>query len=408
MSALQATQIRPATAHYRRPYLCLLDHDGNLRGARRAEGFDLPDMIRKTYDVLPHPDMPDAIYTRMSQRLEEKPGSAGYYMCKTSDGSIFWISVSIYRTHKGLVVCHMPIKSPIFDKFAKLNAHLNEAEQEGLDPEEVAARLVTLMLADGVSDYRTLATSIMIEEIGKRDAGRNRKQYRDLLALRSILETLKDIDASGKKIGDLSNRSRLMPYQLKLQAVRLEGRQGPLSVIADNNRQLTDTLLAVTADLCTASSTELDAVVDSIAYVAQSNHAAELLEAGCQPQGSSPVDEAAIRAELEEVIEACTQQISILRAKIDQSLLALAAVCQRMRRAISAIEMTTMMCKIERGRLNIEAQGLRGIEQQLRVLQNALSDWMGKIDTGAATALSLAETLKQPCSAKIYATRAVP
>lgn len=388
--------------------MCLLDHGGNLRGAPRAAAFDLPEIIRNTYAVLPHPDMPDAIYTRMSARFAQHPGSAGYFLCTSPEGDPCWIAVSVYKTGRGRVACHMPVVSARLDKFRALYAHLKAAEREGLTSEESAARLIGLMVDEGVSDYRTIATSIMIEEIGKRDAGRNRKQYGDLLALQSISETLRSIDRSGRKIGEVADRSRLTPYQLKLQATRLEGRQGPLSVIADNNRELTDTLLAVTADLRNVSSTELDAVIDSMAYVSQSNHAAELLDAGFLPQELSLMDEATLRDELEEVIEDCTQQINKLVAKIDNALLALEDVCHRMRRAIGAIEMTTMMCKIERGRLNTKAEGLRGIEEQLRNLQDTLSDWMGKIDSGAATALSLAATLKcdRPVNANV--SRALP
>lgn len=390
---------RSAVATGGKLHLCLLDPHGNLRGANHA--FEpgalkpLPVLIRDAYGVLPHPDMPDGVYSRMEGRLRDFPASAGYYLCLTEDGTVFWIAVSIYKTPHGRVVCHMPVSSPQLEQFATFFAHLKQAEREDLDPEDSAKQLISLMLSEGVTDYRTLATAIIIEEIGGRDAGRNRRQYQDLRMLQKMLQTLRDIDHAAKTIDRISDRSRLIPYQLKLQATRLEGRHGPLCVVADNHQLLTDKLLDVTAHLQRASATELDAVTDAIAYVAQSNHAAELLECSTVSLCGTPEAEASARADLQFVIEDCQHQIQVLLANIDKAILTLNGICSDMRRAVSAMEITSMMCKIERGRLNEQAGGLEGIEEQLCLVHTSLNDWMAKIDNGANTALARAERIKQ-------------
>lgn len=396
-SGFRATsQVPPTSAVPGRLHLCLLDHDGTPRDAAvSAAAFDLPQLIRSAYGVCQHDDMPQGVYARMESRLSGSAGSAGYYYCTGKNGAPFWIAVSIYRTKQGRVVCHMPVSSPQLEKFAAFFAHLKQAERDGLNADESAARLLSLMHTEGVSDYRSLATSIMIEEIGMRDAGQDRPQYRHLLVLQSILKTLRTIDESAKVIDQMSDSSRLIPYQLKLQAARLEGRDGPLSVIADNHQELTQTLLRVTADLQKASSTELDAVIDSIAFVAQSNHAAELLENSAATQGAPERGDACLRHELQEVIDHCHQELTSLLSNIDRSVTALAVVCRRMRRAVVAIEMTTMMCRIERAKLPVRADGLRGIEEQLYLVQKNLVERMAQIETDAATALSLAAQLRR-------------
>ncbi len=386
-----------------RLHLCLLDHENRICGSNYAAATDhpisIPKMIRTVYDVTPHEDMPDSVYSRMEGRLNTSAGSAGYYLCRTKTGEVFWIAVSIYKTTGGRVICHMPVTSPLLKKFGAFYAHLKQAEVDDIDEHESVQRLLTLMLNEGVADYRSLATTIMIDEIGKRDAGHNRPQYKDLRALQSVLAAMRSIDDCGKQIDAMSDKSRLIPYQLKLQAARLEGGRGPLSVVADNHQELTDKLLSITRALQRASATELDAVIDAIAYVAQSNHAAELLDTGTLSTCGTAQAETLARDALSEVIEDCRCEMVVLLGDINTAIETLIAICRRMRRAVSAIEMTSMMCKVERARLTRDADGLKGIEEQLHQVQTNLADCMAHIDDNALCALALADQIKRASSA---------
>lgn len=386
-------------------HMCLLDHAGEVRATNYPlddqRALPLPALIRLAYGVDAHPDMPDAIYKRMETRLETGAGSAGFYLCQSQNGEPFWISVSFYNTPNGRVVCHFPVFSPKLAYFERLFAHLKKAETDGLTPQESAVRLGGLMVNDGIEDYRSLAKAITVVEIQKRDAGYDRPQYRSVLILDAILKALCDIDGYAKRIDAVSASSRIIPYQLSLQASRLEGGRGPLSVIANNHKELTETLLAVTAELQSASSTEVGAVLDAIAYLAQSYYATELL--GNDQIRCCDTDEEAqsTRAELEAVITDCALQITTLLADIDRSILKLRKVCNRIRRALSAMEMTRVMCKIERSRHASEAEGLIEIENQLDNVQINLLKWMIEIKISEEDALMLAEGLKKATQSEV-------
>jgi aerotaxis receptor len=399
MSHATVTDLHPTAEPRDKLHLFVLNHDGTLRASnspfQQLGPLCLPTVVRQAYGVTPHPDMPEGIYARMEGRLKMHPGSAGYYMCQTAVGEVFWIAVSFYCTPTARVVCHFPVTAPRLEFIETLFAHLKQHEQEGLTPDESAERLVNLPLPEEVADYRSMSISIMIEEIGKRDAGRNRIQYQDLLVLQDILEKLRKIDTLGKSVDAISKHSKLIPHQLKLQAARLEGGRGPLSVVADNHQELTNTLLKVTTELQRASSTELSAVIDAIAYVAQSNHAAELLETGCVTLGDHSDDEENTRKELRLVIEDCSLQIKGLLVDINNAILLLNTICYRMRRAVTAMQLTKMMCKIERAKLVDEEAGLGDIENQLYLVQRNLTDWMSEIDANASNALALAQRLKR-------------
>ena len=379
-------------------HLCLLDRSGQVRASNYPlngnSALPLPALIRLAYGVDPHPDMPDGVYQRMESQLASHAGSAGYYLCRSRNDKPFWISVSFYNTPNGRVICHFPVTSAKLLHFSRLFAQLKTAEQAGLTLEESAAQLNLLMISEGIKDYRALAISIIIEEIAKRDTGRNRQQYQSILVLDAILTTLRDIEENGKRIDKMSARSKLIPYQLQLQAARLEGTRGPLSMIADNHQELTLTLLGVTTELQSASATEIEAVIDTIAYLAQSSLAAELLETDQVKCCETDQGAQATRAELDEVIVDCGRQIMALLDNIGKSVSKLSKICHRMRRSLSAMETTRMMCKIERSRLSSKAEGLMDIENQLHDVQVNLSKWMGEIGTSATEAMRLVEGLK--------------
>ena len=399
MSPSTLTNIQSPNVPCDKLHLCLLGHDGEVRATNypigESRSLSLPALIRLAYGVAAHSDMPEGVYQRMESRLEHFAGSAGYYLCQSEDAAPFWISVNFYNTSNGRVVCHFPVTSTKLRHFARFFAHLKTAEQDGLSPQKSADKLSVLMVSEGIKDYRTLAINIMIEEVGKRDAGRNRAQYYSILVLQKILKALRDIDECAQHIDAMSARSKLIPYQLKLQAARLEGGRGPLSVVAGNHQELTETLLGVTAELQCASSTEIDAVADAMTYLAQSNHASELIENNQVTCCAADTGAQATRSELGEVITDCGHQIDTLLANIDRSILTLNEICQRMRRALSAMEMTRIMCKIERSRLSGEAEGLKDIEEQLHHVQISLLNWMAKIETSAASALMLVEQMNK-------------
>lgn len=369
-------------------YFCQFDADRRPVFANYALSndtqHDLPANIRAAYGVTPHPDMPDGVYSRMNLRLQNFVGAAGYYYCVTADGQPFWIAVGLYPTTNGIIACHFQVTSPSLSPFVKFFAYLKRAEQAGLDPEQSAKQLLELMVKEGVSDYRAVAAGVMMEEMGKRCRTRQRPQYLELQLLNEMLETLRLIETYGKDIGAKSERSKLIPHKLKLQAAKLEGGRGPISVIAGNHQALTGAMLQITADMQKASATEIDKVIDAIAYLAQSNQAAELIENGVT-EGSG----ISVKADLREVIYDCAERVKGVLSDIDTSILTLISINHKMRRALSAMEMTRIMCKVERANLDGESDGLSDIVDQLQQVEQSLSRVMSQIDDASKKALGL-------------------
>ncbi|MEP3786240.1 hypothetical protein [Ascidiaceihabitans sp.] len=383
--------------HAGKLHVCILDGDGQVCTSNYPLGTNkdlpLPDVIRLAYGVTPHPDMPDAIYNRMEHRIKTESGAAGFYLCQTSEGHNFWISVNFFNSKNGRAVCHFAVSSPVVKEFADFYSHIKSAEHSAKGPQDQPARPAEQSQAD-ISKYRTLAVTIMSEELTKRTKGRDCHHHNDFISLHNILSALVQIDDYAKRIDGMSARSKLIPYQLKLQAARLEGGRGPFGVIASNHQELTQSLLGITDELRGASSSEVDAVMDAMAYLAQSTLAAELIETDQVDNCIGDIDAESTLAELEYLIADCSLQIMTLLARVDRSILKLAAICHRMRRSLSAMETTRMMCKIERSRLSDGAEGLMDIEDQLHQVHADLLKWMTKIEREADNALQKAQDMK--------------
>jgi len=351
---------------------------------------------RAAYHVTEHPDMPHGIFARMHQRLSDGLGAAGYYLCRDIAGKSVWISYNVYPNSEGFVACHFQAKTASLASLHAFFKHLRTVERAvpGPDNREAqalevqAAQLLEVLKQEGLTDYRALALRVTMAELAERWAGRERAQITDLYALNAILDRLTVIDALGAKVSAVSERSKLIPYQLKLQAARLESGKGPISVIATNHQELTTSMLQITRDIHEASSDEIHKVTDAIAYLSQSNQAAEILDGFAAARSDTDMTDH-IAALLGEVIEDCSRQVEAVTATIDTSAAALIVISKRMRRALSAMEMTRLMCKVERANINGPTEGLENIVDHLREVESILSDVMGEIDDVAKSILVL-------------------
>ncbi|AXI46780.1 hypothetical protein C1J03_12550 [Sulfitobacter sp. SK012] len=364
-----------------------------------AHHTSLPDVIRAAYGVDPHPDMPDGVYSRMNSRLEKNMGAAGYYLCKSATTAQFWISIGLFPTTNGIIASHFQATSPQLSQFAKFFAQLKHAEIAGLSAEESAAQLVELMVSEGIADYRAIATTIMAEEMAKRGDRKKTSQSIQLKLLDQILCKLEKIETYSCDIGTLSGRSRLIPYNLKIQASQLEWSGGPISVIASNHQELSDSMLRITAEIQKTSGTEIDKLNDAIAYIAQSAQVAEVLDISQGPCGAIDKISGAVRKELNEVVEESARRVQDVLADINKTALAMNRISHQMRRALCAMEMTRVLCKIEHKREITRAEGLGDVATQLLEVQQALSQRMSLIDDAVDIALSLAAQVTEEISA---------
>lgn len=382
-------------------HYCQFDANGVALAASYpldAAGPGIPAAIRVAYGVEPHPDMPHSIFLRMKKRLAEPGGGAGYFLCRDAEGCAVWISVNLYPTQTGLMACHFEVTSKQLSQMMTFFSGLRAAERDfeakhaSAGEDALADGYLKALAAQSLKDYRSNALLIMVDEVFVRYAARTWPQRRQLQELSSLFYALDKIDELGEQISVISERSRLIPYQLKLQAARLESGSGPISVIASNHQELTASLLGITHDILAASGDEIDRVCDAMAYLAQSNHSAELLTGGITRASTEPLSASAI-ADMNEVIDDCEVRVTAMMANIDKSALALLSISKRMRRALSAMEMTRLMCKVERANVPGPTESLGNIVDQLHETERTLTQVMCDIDDVAKRVLVLVKRL---------------
>ena len=403
MRSIDTLRTDPDAFRDRPLHYCRMDAAGVPTGASydlTPDAVDMPSAIRAGYGWREHPDMPQGVHSRMMQRLNNHSGAAGYYYCLDDTEAVRWISINVYPTSAGAVACHFEVISPQLQHLATFFAQLSASERAAkaqskagrLDADVASAKLLGALLQKDLPDYRAMALNVMVDEVFVRYAADNRPQFHALKQLYRLHQALKVVGKLGIDVGAVSGRSNLIPYQLKLQAARLESGKGPISVIASNHQELTASLLRITEDIHAASCTEIEKVSDALAYLAQSNHAAELIHAGptCAQVQPPP---GPLMAELHEVTADCDAQVTSVLCNIDKSASALIEISKRMRRALSAMEMTRLMCKVERANIHGPTEGLGNIVDHLEQVEGDLHEVMMRIDDAAKTVLELVKEM---------------
>ncbi len=354
------------------------DARGLITGAnasfQKVSGFDWDTLIGSPHSVLRHPDMPNAVFQGMWQRLRAGQPFAGYLQNQAQDGVAYWVFATVVPVADGYMSLQIMPKSRILDRVMPIYDRLLSRESaEETAPYDGAAEFETAIQELGFDGSLAFMSFALREELVARDTQPRRDANPVWDALSDIFQDIEDLENRARDVKTTFRHTHQIPYNMRLQASKLEGSGGPISVISSNYRQMTQSLEQSIDQFDTNSSLGSNIVHTAMVNICVHDLLAEFTGAHDTQQDRFYGDQQAEMSALRTLAATCQNDTLRDVQALSDNVRRFGQQCQDMRRMMSGLELTRIMCKIERSKYQGDLGGLDEIVKRLEVAQQSLN-----------------------------------
>lgn len=346
-----------------------------------VSAFVWPELVGKPHKIIRHPDMPKGVFHLAWETLKSGEAVGAYVLNRAQDGAIYWVFAIMMPIEEGYLSVRLKPSSDMLEKVKPIYAKLRLAEMnEGVEAEASAKALQEHIIALGFESYRDFMSQAISNELESRVNMLDMKPLKAINSLNIVTDRVALIESLGTKVSDLFSRTEQIPYNMRLQAGRLEGSDGPISVISENHRQMSQALTASVGDFQSAAALGAGPVREAVfgmgTILLIKEVIAQLEVEEGMSEGEKAVDLNALRGLEGLYTRQARSAISDVSLRVQQ----FARMCKDMRRMLSGLEMTRIMCKIERSKAVGDTEGLDEIVNRLLHAEKDIGAVMTDID----------------------------
>lgn len=367
------------------------DDRGNIRAYNyvfhRVSNYDAEDLLGRPHKIIRHPDMPRGVFHLFWETLKSGQFMGAYVKNKAQDGLYYWVFAVVVPCEDGYLSARIKPTSPLFATIINEYELLLEAEQqEGLSPENSAARLLLRLQELGFEDYQSFATHALAEELVARDAGLGIAADPKIIEFRNMLKNADELAQETEALVQEFEAMRTIPHNLRVIASRIEPAGGPVTVLSQNygtmSRDMSDWFAAHVLGEESNFAAIKGAVINGMFIECMTRI---LVECDVQLQKERRVLEG---INMEEERKTLGKLVSDQRDRARVGLMdvnfeaaRILTACNVMHRHFLGLSSTRVLCKIESARLPTEGEALTAIIDQLGVFQKRISAQLERIVT---------------------------
>ncbi|WGW03974.1 PAS domain-containing protein [Tropicibacter oceani] len=353
---------------------------------QRLAGYDWADLIGAPHKIIRHEDMPRGVFHMMWGRLQDGMPTGCYVKNKAKDGRYYWVFALVSPTENGYLSTRLKPTSPMLETVQGIYAELLRREtEEGLNAADSAKALDELFRAQGFSNYGTFQATAMAQEFEMR--ARQLGHPLDTIQTRflDMSKAISDVAEETAGMTEAFRAIRTVPMNMSIIASRLENAGGPISAISVNYSQMLEEMSSwvttfVQGDKCVFSKMRgaiFEGQFLSFARAIQAEMNSEFLKHEAVYPDS--IDVAAERARLEAREKDFLQKTAASLHNVEIEARRFARSVLDMKRYVTGLSSTRMMCKIESASLAESGTELAGIVDQLDAGQNEIEARLARI-----------------------------
>jgi len=363
---------------------------------QRISGFEWGDLLGAPHRVVRHPGMPKGVFHMLWATLKLDRPIGAYVVNRTQDGQAYTVFAVIMPVDDGYLSVRFKPSTEHAIRIKALYDAVTAQEQAGdLSAEDSAARLMAGIHDLGFADYDAFMSGVLVDEMTARNAHLSRHKLLRLQALARVEQGLGILQAEAQSVRDLFAASAQIPHNLRLQAARLEGRAGPISVISSNHQRTSDAFEASLAAFLEASTLGAAPLREASFLMATAKLMTEVVGTLAPPGGATQTRQAEDRVHLvslaAQYVDRATRAVADVQRRTHFFELAL----QDMQRMVFGLELTRTMCSIEQSRAAGDTSGLDEIVDKLQQAELQLSAIMTRISHAVSDMMDGAERLSR-------------
>ncbi|WP_138469906.1 PAS domain-containing protein [Poseidonocella sp. HB161398] len=361
-------------------------------------------LIGAPHKVIRHKDMPKAVFHLLWSTIQAGEPIGAYVKNMARDGLHYWVFAFVSPVKDGYLSIRLKPVSPLLKTVeAEYAALLARERSEGLTPETSAALLLERLKEMGFPSYRAFMSHAAATETAARSERLERTEAPWIGPFRTITGALREVADQTGELSDVFQSIRGIPYNMRILASRLEAAGGPISVISANYGILSDEIsgwMHSFADENGGSFHDMTRAIETAqflqctALIQQEMVAAFQRETGLDEH----MDVAAETRILNEQRLAYDLQAQDGMAMVARQAARFTQSVRDMKRLITGLGATRMMCKIEGARLRNTGDNLVSVIRQLDQFQENIEERLQRIDERNRLVQRTACSLTSSCS----------
>ncbi|PYG30556.1 PAS domain S-box protein [Pelagimonas varians] len=352
---------------------------------QRVSGFEWDELLGAPHKIVRNPDMPKGLFEFMWGQLKAGHTVGAYVKNRRKDGRFYWVFALVSKTSDGYISTRMKPSSELLKTITGIYQEMLAEEHKGMSPKASAEFMHKKLIGLGYMNYSAFqATAIAAEyEARSRNLGRPLDQLQKRFT--DMSRAIEQVQTETTEMTEAFKAIRTVPMNMRIIASRLENAGGPISAISVNYSQMLEEMSAWVSTFVDGEACVFARIREAILQgqflgfaMALEQEMIELFKSqgGTYPENIDLDEEA--------------KNLDSMRAKyLDQTGDALSSVENEakrfgrsvldMKRYVTGLSSTRMMCKIESASLSNSGTALSGIVDQLDACQNEIEQRLARI-----------------------------
>lgn len=353
---------------------------------QRVSGFTWDELKGAPHKVVRHPDMPKGVFHLYWERLKDGKNVAAYVKNRTKDGRFYWVFAVAWPIESGYISVRMKPSSDLFAQVRGIYADMLQAEKEqGLQAGRSAQMLLDRLAQHGFASYEGFMAAAIATEMEERarriGVKLDQRQQRFLVMSRTIA----DIKAQTDQMTEIIKAIRTVPMNMRILASRLENAGGPISAISVNYGSMLDEMASWVRGFVDGDDSTYVRMRETIqrgqflvCAAAMQGEMSEMFNDDTR-HGENTSDLADDKTRLDGEERMFQRSAQEALKVVEMEAMRLGRSVLDMKRYVTGLSSTRMMCKIESAALTGTGDSLSGIVDQLDAGQDEIEARLAKI-----------------------------
>ncbi|HBM58757.1 MAG TPA: chemotaxis protein [Citreicella sp.] len=353
---------------------------------QRVSGFTWEELKGAPHKVVRHPDMPKGVFHLYWERLKDGKNVAAYVKNRTKDGRFYWVFAVAWPIEGGYISVRMKPSSELFAQVRGIYADMLQAEKEqGLQAGRSAQMLLDRLAQHGFASYEGFMAAAIATEMEERarriGVKLDQRQQRFLVMSRTIA----DIKAQTDQMTEIIKAIRTVPMNMRILASRLENAGGPISAISVNYGSMLDEMASWVRGFVDGDDSTYVRMRETIqrgqflvCAAAMQGEMSEMFNDDTR-HGENTSDLADDKTRLDGEERMFQRSAQEALKVVEMEAMRLGRSVLDMKRYVTGLSSTRMMCKIESAALTGTGDSLSGIVDQLDAGQDEIEARLAKI-----------------------------
>ncbi|WP_425071874.1 PAS domain-containing protein [Sagittula sp. S175] len=357
---------------------------------QRIAGYEWDEMLGAPHKIIRHPDMPKAAFELVWNRIKAGKPTGAYVKNRCKNGRYYWVFALIAPVEGGFISTRLKPASPLKDSVEQIyKAILKREQEDGLKPAASAEELLKAVKDAGFNSYDAFQSHALATEAEARAQQLGRQLNPLQRRFHDMARAIAQVHAETTEMTEAFKAIRTVPMNMRIIASRLESAGGPISAISVNYSQMLEEMSTwvdtfVDGEACVFARIR-DAILKGQFLGFATAFEDEMIDIFEQEMTTTP-DAYPQGVEPSKEVLACTEMRGHFMKETADSLGAVEAEAKRfarsvldMKRYVTGLSSTRMMCKIESATLNNSGTALAGIVEQLDECQDEIEARLARV-----------------------------